>query len=149
MAMQQDIKRSKGSILTVEGGDFDNPGDKRQADYMVKRFGAMPPDALVKLAEVATAEVLAACGVNPALVADTQGTAMREAYRQFLFGLVSPLGKMFAAELSEKLNDEITLDWTELRASDIAGRARAFGTFVQGGMDIKEAAAISGVLVED
>ena len=100
---------------------------------MVKRFGAMPPDALVKLAEIATAEVLAACGVNPALVADTQGTAMREAYRQFLFGLVSPLGRMLAAELSEKLDDEITLDWTELRASDIAGRARAYGTFRQGG----------------
>ena len=30
-AMQADIKRSKGSILTVEGGDFDNPGDKRMA----------------------------------------------------------------------------------------------------------------------
>ena len=41
-AMRGDIKRSKGSILTVEGGDFDNPGDKRVADYMVKRFGAMP-----------------------------------------------------------------------------------------------------------
>ena len=57
-AMQADIKRSKGSILTVEGGDFDNPGDKRMADYAVKRFGAMPPDALVKLAQLATAEVL-------------------------------------------------------------------------------------------
>ena len=63
--------------------------------------------------------------MNPALVADTQGTAMREAYRQFLFGLVSPLGRMFAAELSEKLDEDITLDWTELRASDIAGRARS------------------------
>ena len=139
-AMQADIKRSKGSILTVEGGDFDNPGDKRMADYMVKRFGAMPPDALVKLAALATAEVLAACGVNPALVADTQGTAMREAYRQFLFGLVSPLGRLLSAELSEKLNEDITLDWTELRASDIAGRARAFGTFRQGGMDLASAA---------
>ena len=119
------------------------------ADYQVKRFGAMPPDALVKLAELATSEVLAACGVNPALVADTQGTAMREAYRQFLFGLVAPLGKMFATELSEKLDDDITLDWTELRASDIAGRARAFGTFVQGGMDMDKAAAVSGVLMMD
>ena len=144
-AMQADIKRSKGSILTVEGGDFDNPGDKRMADYAVKRFGAMPPDALVKLAQLATAEVLAACGVNPALVADTQGTAMREAYRQFLFGLVSPLGRMFAAELSEKLDEDITLDWTELRASDIAGRARAYGTFRSGGMDVNSAALQAGL----
>ena len=143
--MRADIKKSKGAILTVEGGDFDNPGDKRTADYEVKRFGAMPPDALVKLAALATAEVLAACGVNPALVADTQGTAMREAYRQFLFGLVSPLGRMFAAELSEKLDEDITLDWTELRASDIAGRARAYGTFRGGGMDVTSAALQAGL----
>ena len=144
-SMRAAIRRSNGNILTVEGGDFDNPGDKRVADYVVKRFGAMPPDSLVKLAALATAEVLAACGVNPALVADTQGTAMREAYRQFLFGLVSPLGRMFAAELSEKLDEEITLDWTELRASDIAGRARAYGTFRQGGMDVTSAALQAGL----
>ena len=35
-AMRGDIKKSKGAILTVEGGDFDNPGDKRAADYEVK-----------------------------------------------------------------------------------------------------------------
>ena len=144
-AMQADIKRSKGSILTVEAGDFDNPADKRMADYAVKRFGAMPPDSLVKLAQLATAEVLAACGVNPALVADTQGTAMREAYRQFLFGLVSPLGRMFAAELSEKLDEDIKIDWTELRASDIAGRARAYGVFRGGGMDVNSAALQAGL----
>ena len=32
----------------------------------------------------ATAEVFAACGVNPALFADSTGTAGREAYQQFL-----------------------------------------------------------------
>ena len=63
----------------------------------------MPPDALVKLAALATAEVLAACGVNPALVADTQGTAMREAYRQFLFGLVSPLGECLPPNFQRNL----------------------------------------------
>ena len=52
---------------------------------------------------------------------------------------------MFAAELSEKLDEEITLDWTELRASDIAGRARAYGTFRQGGMDVSSAALQAGL----
>ena len=32
-SMRADIKKSKGAILTVEGGDFDNSGDKRMADY--------------------------------------------------------------------------------------------------------------------
>ena len=53
---------------------------------------------------------------------DAQGTAQREAYRQFLFGTVAPLGRMVAAELSEKLNTPIRLDWEELRASGHCGQ---------------------------
>ena len=56
---------------------------------------------------------------------------------------------MVAAELSEKLDTPITLDWEELRASDIAGRARAFGTMVTGGMDLTQAAALSGLLAAE
>ena len=44
----------------------------------------------------------------------------REAYRQFLFGTLAPLGRLIASELSVKLEAEIKLDWTELRASDDA-----------------------------
>ena len=80
---------------------------------------------------------------------DAQGTAQREAYRQFLFGTVAPLGRMVASELSVKLNTPIRLDWEELRASDIAGRARAFGTMVTGGMDLDKAAALSGLLTAE
>jgi len=42
----------------------------------------------------------------------------------------------------------ITLDWEELRASDIQGSARAFQSMVGGGMPIERAAALSGLLVE-
>ena len=90
--------------------------------------------------------MLSACGINPSLVMDAQGTAQREAYRQFLFGTVAPLGRIVAAELTEKLNAPIRLDWEELRASDIAGRARAFSGLVGGGMEIDRAAALSGLL---
>ena len=34
-------------------------------------------------------------------------------------------------------------------ASDISGRARAFGSMVKGGMDIPKAAALSGLLLEE
>ena len=56
---------------------------------------------------------------------------------------------MVASELSVKLNTPIRLDWEELRASDIAGRARAFGTMVTGGMDLDKAAALSGLLTAE
>ena len=48
---------------------------------------APPPAQLVELAQMASHEVMAACGINPVLFApDRTGTGTREGYRQFLFG---------------------------------------------------------------
>ena len=94
-------------------------------------------------------EVYAACGLNPALFDLGTGTGGREAYRQALFSVISPLGRIVESELEEKLEQEITITWGELRASDVAGRARAFQSLVGGGLDIAAAAAASGVLIQD
>ncbi len=148
-ALKQDLKNLKGKAALVQGGDWDNTGTGGMASWKPNRIGSNPPDALVKQADLATREVYAACGINPAIFQDAQGTAAREAYRQALFGLIAPLGRLVAAELSEKLEAEISLDWTELRASDIAGRARAFQSLVGGGMDVAKAAALSGLVVTE
>ena len=142
-ALREDLGKLKGKVALVQGGDWNAPGEGGQAAWKPNRIGSNPPDALVKQADLATREVYAACGLNPAVFQDAQGTAAREAYRQALFGLIAPLGRVVAAELSEKLEAPITLDWTELRASDIAGRARAFQSLVGGGMDPAKAAALS------
>ena len=59
------------------------------------------------------------------------------------------LGKLVAAELSEKLEDAVGLSWQELRATDLAGRARAFQSMVGGGMAVANAVAVSGLMVEE
>ena len=56
---------------------------------------------------------------------------------------------MVAAELSEKLEDTVGLSWQELRATDLAGRARAFQSMVGGGMAVANAVAVSGLMVEE
>ena len=147
--LKADIKTLNGHIATVQGGDWDNPGTGGDADWQTKRLGADPPESLVQLAEVSTREVFAACGVNPAVLMSSQGTAGREAYRQFLFSLVAPLGRIVAHELSAKLEAEISLDWSELRAADIASRARAFQSMVGSGMELAKAAALSGLMMEE
>ena len=82
---------------------------------------------MVELAKHASAEVYAACGLSASLFTAGDGTAAREAYRQCLFGLIAPLGKLIAEELTTKLEAEVkSFDWVELRAADVAGRARAF-----------------------
>lgn len=150
--LKADIRKAGGSMLAVEDTANSWSTDTARApglSWTARRFGASPPAPLVELHEIATREVLAACGVPPALVSTAQGTVMREAWRQFLFGTIAPLGRIVSDELSAKLETEVNLSWDELRASDLQGRARAFQSMVRAGMDIAKAAALSGLMVED
>lgn len=53
-------------------------GAPRQAQgWNLRRLGADPPSALVNLLEIAGRDVLAACGINPAVFSDGQGVALR------------------------------------------------------------------------
>ena len=47
----------------------------------------------------------------------------REAWRLALFSVLAPLGKMVESELKDKLDDDVSLTWTELRASDLSREA--------------------------
>ena len=114
------------------------------------RLGANPPSSLVELHKRATQEVYAACGLNPSIFESGTGTQARESYRQALFGTIAPLGRIVETELRDKLNDPgIAIDWSELRAAEIASRARAFQSMVGGGMPLDRATALSGLMVPD
>ena len=75
-------------------------------------------------------------------------TAARESYRQALFSVAAPLGRLVQSELRRKLETDDIATWQELRAADIASRARAFSSLVKGGMALDQAATVSGVLME-
>ena len=101
------------------------------------------------LAQLASREIFAACGMNSSLFGEGDAASTREAWRLCLFGVLSPLGRMVESELQDKLEDTVTLSWQELRASDLSGRARAFQSMVGGGMDVAKAVAIAGLMVEE
>ena len=110
------------------------------------RVGASPPAPLVELHARATMEVYAACGINPAVFEVGPGTAGREAYptTPVVRTRSAPLGRQIETELRAKLDDPgISFTWDELRAADIAGRARAFQSMVGAGMELSRAAALS------
>ena len=147
--LKADIRSAKGKMLLTESGDWDAAGGGKYAGWQQQRFGASPPDALVELLKRSSMEVFAACGLSMAMFDESDGTSKREAYRQALHGTIAPLGRIVAHELTAKLDEPITLDWMELRAGDIAGRARAFQSMVGGGMDVAKAAAAAGLVVQD
>lgn len=66
----------------------------------------------------------------------------------FISNVLTPLVAKIEYELSRGLSKEITIDISHLIQSDIAARARAFGSLVKGGMAMEQAAAVSGVLNE-
>ena len=150
-ALRSDIKSANGGMLTVESmSSAWKSGEAPPGDWMQKRFGPSPPEGLTKLLQAASQEVIAACGLSVSLFSDADGTAKRESWRQCLFAVIQPLGRLVETELRLKLDShEIKLSWAELRASDLQARARSFKNMVDGAMPIEKAAALSGLLLPE
>ena len=147
--LKADIANARGKMALIEMGDWGNAGGDSRVGLKSERFGADPPASLVELVDVSSREIYAACGFNSALWGGSQAASVREAWRLALFGVLAPLGRLVESELKAKLDDEVSLSWQELRASDLSGRARAFQSMVGGGMDISKAIAVAGLMVED
>jgi len=145
--LRKDIADLKGRIAVIETTRTwaGSPVDAPRRDYELTRLGPNTPMSVVQLYEVAHRHVLAACGLPVQLATDSDGTAQREAWRRYLHGTVSPLGRLVTTAAG-RAGMSIALDWAQLFASDISGRARAFQSLVGGGMSIEQAAAASGLL---
>ena len=151
--LKADLKVSNGALHLVESTQTMHAGQAGSAparDWVPQRLGPNPPAAEVALFTAAGNEVLACCGVPPSLAAsDAEGTAQREAFRRFLHLCVNPLARLIEAELSEKLDGEVSLSFDGLFAGDLSGRARAFQSLVGGGMDPGKAAGLAGLMESD
>ena len=83
------------------------------------------------------------------MVASSSGGA-REALRRWLHTTVGPLALMVQSELRTALDaPELKLSFDNLFASDLSGRARAFGSMVKAGLALDKAAALSGLMAAD
>ena len=128
--LRADLVRLRGGLAMVEsmGGGFGDKGGRPDSDWKARRIGAEPPDVLAKLRTDAAMSIYAACGVPPSLVTlPADGTGQREAWRRFLHASISPVARIVQGELRAKLDTPaLSLDFTNLYAADVSGRARAF-----------------------
>ena len=77
----------------------------------------------------------------------TDGTTLREQLRQFLHIGVNPVAGELADTIAATFDlDTFDFDFSPMMASDLAGRARAFGQMVSNGMDIEKAARLTNLL---
>ena len=115
------------------------------ADVTAQRLGPEPPDSFPMLRDRLENSILSLHGIPPALVAaQGTGTALRESFRQVLHSLLKPLGALVVEELQAKLHPDAALSFDSLRAGDITGSARAFGSLVTAGLTPQSAADIVG-----
>ena len=145
--LKADIKGGRGRLHIVDttaAAWGDGTASAPRADWKSNRLGANPPDSLGKLRSDVKADIFGAYGI-PSSIHGTGGSA-RESYRQFLSSTIQPLAKLVVEELALKLDTPtLALDFSELRAADIAGRARAYGVLINAGMPPAEAAEATGL----
>ena len=142
--MKRDIAEAKGRMAFVESGDWDNVGEA-ESSLKSFRFGPEPSRPLIEQAKLASAEVMSACGFNPALFQAGDAASLREAYRIGLAGVIQPLSKLVQGEIAEKLDSGISIGFVEARAADLTGRARAVQSLVGAGMPLADARAVAGI----
>jgi len=146
--LRADLAGLKGRIAVIEttrGGWGEGAAAAPRRDYDLARMGPAYPDSSIALFLAARDTVLAACGLPVQLVNQGDGTGQREAWRRYLHGTVAPLGELVAIA-ARRAGLDVTLQFDQLFASDIQGRARAFQSLVKAGLSVEAAAAASGIL---
>ena len=150
--LKSDVRTLGGKIAFVESVRSMHAGaagNAPQDDWKARRLGYSAPASEVDLLGRAFVEVLAACGIPPGLFSREADAGQRESMRRFLHTTLEPLAGLIAMELSEKLEAPITLNLDRIRASDLAGKARAFGSMVKAGLAVERAAMLAGLMAAD
>ena len=143
-AMAADLAGLKGALGIFE---VEDSTDATRRDYQPQRFGASPPEALIALRSQVEASLLAGSGV-PNSIANSDGTRLRESFRQFLFSTISPVGDLALAEMRVKLEaPELSLDWDRLAAADVSARMRSLKAGREAGLSLEDAARIAGIML--
>ena len=141
-----DALRRDGVFMAAGGAEAAGLGVANQSPVS-ERVGPRPPAEVAQLREGIAFDVLAACGISRGLLAATAGNAAREAYRQFLHSCIQPVARQVAAECAAKLDvPGLRLRFRSLEAGDVTGRARAFRSLVEAGIDVGEARELAGLV---
>ena len=115
-----------------------------KGDWDQKRFGPNIPATSIEAREKAGEFLMDAMGV-PSSLHRSDGGAQRESYRHFFNSTVETLGALIAAELSEKLERTIRLDFPQAFKSDMVARGRTLKSLIDSGVPPREAGKVVGL----
>ena len=152
--LQTDLQGLKGKTVLVESTSTGWSGGATMGvpsgDFTPRRIGASPPEVLAKLRRETEQSLLASCGVPITVLDASQGSASREAFRQFLHLTIGPIARQLAAQIQKAFElEEFAFSFDRLMASDLSGRARALQSMVNASVPLDKAMALSGLMEQD
>ena len=149
-ALKTTIPKMRGKMALLEaGGNWDPLTQGGRPGMDITRVGADPPPSILSIWQFSTSLVLASCGVPIELLQLADGTGNRESFRRFLVSTIQPCARRVEAELSDKFDMAVKLDFSGVQAADVAGRARAYQSMRLAGMKPQKAERLAGLMVEE
>ena len=153
-------KAARGKVMVVPSMPFDPADAKRWNQIPAGSPGSFKPNRTGPefggnhdpIRKSLHHGILSCCGIPVSLGGVDQGTGTesRESFRRFTFTSLAGLARRIEGECRRKLDDpELRVDLSPLNSADIIGRARSFQALASGGMEVEQAARISGVLADD
>ena len=110
------------------------------------RLGADVPETMMLIRQQTLEHIAASSGMAPSLLSvGGGGSEAREQLRAFLHQVISPMAGVLEHELSRVFSTTVRLDFSRLQASDVASRARAYGTYIKAGMSAADAMKHAGL----
>ena len=149
----EDVNKLKESLRGLDGrtalvqtqkASWGQQGGRNDADWRLTHMGAAPTRPTVILREQVQNSVYAACGVPPGMFTGGSESSIRDAWRLFLAGTITPFMRVVVEEIKVKTGRDVQSDLSELRVADVATNARAAQSLVTAGFSLEAAARMSG-----
>ena len=142
--VRADLAKAEGGAYVAE--ELSGSSDESTRRWQIERMIPDPPEHLVNLYDMSRASVYRACGI-PDNIFSGGSTGAREGWRELLHGTLTPvMTACVIPELERKLNlSGVSADWSELKASDLQGRARAAKSLVDAGFELDEVRTKAGL----
>lgn len=141
------IANAKGApklVETTSGGYGDKSAAPRR-DWQPQRLGPAPPEATVRLYEMAFDHMVAACGASPALFdGRADGTAQREALRRWHLTTVLPVAKLIGYELTRAAGAPVRIE-IDGYGLDLVSRAQTVDKLTKAGVSLDTAMLFAGI----
>ena len=147
--LRNDVQSLANQVIfptTTQAGFGAGRGSAPLTDWRPQRLKPMPEEALVQLADSASAKVVAALGAHPSIMGGGggNGSVDREAHRQMRKQIMQPMARLIEENAWRVFGERIRITW-EPGVDALLVKARAADTLVKMGVDPQAALQLARV----